>query len=265
MPIVKFINGRNTELSQLPRIIEYISNPEKNHKGLCAAANVSLLHTAEDMIVHKVLNNKTDGRQYVHWIISFDGNITAEKAYMIGKEALGYYSKNFQIKMSVHDNTAHVHCHFVLNTVGLNGKKFSQSQGEMLKFRDHVNSILADHGLHTVDELKSQSFEDMDKEDVTAYISSIYHTDDVCTWEEYFEEEDDDFPYYEDSNQQNGVPVLSHIPKDQWNSPETLAYGELLRLKAQEEINKINAQREFEKNGCVRPVYHEYPDEPWWR
>ena len=135
MSVLKFINGRNRQLSQLAEIVEYVKNPDKNSHGLYAGAGVRVTHAAEDMKnPWKVLKNKTTGRQYIHFVVSFDRGVAALTAHAVGMRILDYYGQNFQIIMAVHDNTENVHCHFVLNTVGLGTRKFSQSETRDARF-----------------------------------------------------------------------------------------------------------------------------------
>lgn len=154
MSILKFINGKNKSLLQLKNLIDYIANPEKApekylaHTGLCGRS------TYQDMFTFKLLHGKMKGRQYVHFILSFDSDVSCEKAYQVGTEVLTYFKGQYQVFMAVHVNTKNVHCHYILNTVGFDGYKFRQSISELKMLREFVNIILIKFNLNPVGKIR---------------------------------------------------------------------------------------------------------------
>lgn len=277
MSVFKCINGRNSQLSQIEECCKYIKNPKKNSQNLSGTTGLSNDTPVEDMLTVKTLCNTLDGRQYIHSVLSFDEGVSSYVACEVGKEVLHLYEGEYQVLMCVHDNTNNVHCHFQLNTTASSGKKFSRSKNEMLVFREKINDILKAHGLRPIQKEEEITWQQLEMEDeghkgnITPYkVPALYHAnyndEDYCEamdsdegcfnpFSHDFESEDFNKFSYEES-----VNPFSHVPEDKWDSPETLAYGQLLKLKAAEEIAKIKAER----NGEVRAVYHEYPDEPWW-
>ena len=54
-----------------------------------------------------------------------------------------YYSQQYQIIFSVHEDTDHWHIHFVMNTVSfVDGKMFSEGPYELAQFKDYVDALI---------------------------------------------------------------------------------------------------------------------------
>lgn len=160
MSILRFINGRNRKLSQLKGSIAYVYNPQKVKHGCRGGTGVELDSAYADMKIVKLLHGKTTGRQYIHFVISFDKVVEYITAFEVCEEVLDYFEGQFQVVFAVHENTANVHGHFILNTVGADGHKFRQSKKEMLKFRSYVNEILKLRGLNRIGEIDMKSVDD---------------------------------------------------------------------------------------------------------
>lgn len=245
--MLKFINGRNRQLSQLAEIVEYVKNPDKNSHGLYAGAGVRVTHAAEDMKTVKVLKNKTTGRQYIHFVVSFDRGVAALTAHAVGMRILDYYGQNFQIIMAVHDNTENVHCHFVLNTVGLGTRKFSQSKREMLDFREFINGVLDEWNLRAIaPEITEISFEEMDeadsifcKQDEHGCVNSCFYANAPYDGDQssYFNDEEEfevvhsatlEDTYGEDFDSEGmpELPCMENAPEDRdyWGFPQESDY-----------------------------------------
>lgn len=143
MPIVKFANGKQNSVKQLKHLIKYITNPAKTRPDLIYGHGLFKGTAYENIMLTKQLANQNGGRQYIHWITSFDpkDNISPELAHELGKEfAKGF--NDFQWLLATHTDRQHVHNHFILNSVNFkNGLKFSQSPGDLEKLKRNVNEI----------------------------------------------------------------------------------------------------------------------------
>ena len=89
--------------------------------------------TLEDMINTKKRFNKTDGILAYHAYQSFKENeVTPELAHEIGiKLAEEMWGDKFEVVVSTHLNTNHIHNHFVINSVSfIDGKKYYDSKSK---------------------------------------------------------------------------------------------------------------------------------------
>lgn len=282
MSVLKIVDGRNSELSQLTEIIKYVKNPEKNSHGLLAGIGVRINAAAEDMKTVKVLKNKITGRQYIHFLLSFDQGVDAVTAHRIGKRVLMYQAHNyFQILMAVHDNTANVHCHFVLNTVGKGTRKFSQSRAEMLKFRDYINRILEEERLNPIGaEQEEISFDCMDEEDTgfprdpdEGVASAVFYASENCDFEDLYGYGDgynkvamgynftpDDVlnPDMESVNCDDELwlmPAIRKLSDEEIASPEGKKIEEKLRFEAEKAVREINAENALKSGDMFEPIW----------
>lgn len=140
MAIVKFINSKSKRgLKSLHQALSYIEDKNKtmdNRRlvgGIARNSNDALLR----MNVTKKLWHKTDGREYIHFVISPQGKVSDEKMIDISKNVQNYF-KTFGSFYGIHKNTENTHVHFIVNSVGWDGKKYSQSKSDMKKFKNFV-------------------------------------------------------------------------------------------------------------------------------
>lgn len=186
MSILKFSNGKNRGTEALRDAIDYIMNPEKTSTDLITGNGVDVKHPAQDMETVQTLYGKERGRSYIHYVISFDKDVSAELAYEIADKCAGYFRDDYQYSMAVHRDKTNKHAHVILNTVNAHsGYKFSQSKKEMLEFRDFINSILNAYGLSEIGKEDKQ----------TLYVDQGILPDDMG-YDDLFEDDmSDDYAY----------------------------------------------------------------------
>ncbi|MBQ7109064.1 MAG: relaxase/mobilization nuclease domain-containing protein [Clostridia bacterium] len=143
MAIVKFINFKPKRgLKSLRQALDYVDDKNKtmgNHRlvgGIARNSNDAFLR----MNVTKKLWHKTDGRQYIHFVISPKGEVSDEKMLNVSNDVQDYF-KAFGSFYGIHKNTENTHIHFILNSVGWDGKKYSQSKSDMKKFKNFVSNL----------------------------------------------------------------------------------------------------------------------------
>ena len=109
------------------------------------------------MINTKKRFNKTDGILAYHAYQSFKENeVKSELAYEIGlKLAEEMWGDKFEVVVSTHLNTNHIHNHFVINSVSfIDGKKYYDSKSKYAELRNLSDSICEEYGLSVVNEEK---------------------------------------------------------------------------------------------------------------
>ncbi len=151
MAVIEFINGKNDSLSALKRALEYINNPAKTEEQLKGTHNCNILKPYNDMYMTKRAQNKTKGRQYIHFTQSFApyDKVTLEIIKKIADELVKHQSFNgYQVAYAVHTDRDHLHTHFVVNTVHMeSGKKWRQSKEELQAFKDYSDDLCRKYGL----------------------------------------------------------------------------------------------------------------------
>lgn len=176
MSILKFINGKASNTQQLVDVLDYITNKTSNE--WIFPEMISKRTPLQDMMVIKRLYRKEEGRQFVHFVLSFDREVEAQVAKVVVKKVLKYYQGKYQILAATHFDTDNIHCHFVINSVSIRGgKKFDQSKSDLAKFKRYVNGILEEEGLKQVGKVEEGEAEEY-----------IDETNFECFSEEYEEE-----------------------------------------------------------------------------
>ena len=125
------VNEKKTDTTSyynLHRVIEYAKASYKTEEQLYVTAlNCSEENVFEEMMEIKKVYGKEDGIQGYHAFQSFaEGEVTPELAHKIGVQlAEELWGDRFQVVVTTHLNTNHIHNHFVLNSVSfVDGKKY---------------------------------------------------------------------------------------------------------------------------------------------
>lgn len=143
---------------RLEKTIRYVINPAKTQDGkLVSGVNLSVGDSgsmAREMQRTKLRFGKTDGRAGYHMEQSFKpGEVTPELAHQIGVEfARRLYGDSFEVVVSTHVDKAHIHNHFVMNSVSFaNGHKYHEPNSEYKnRIRRVSDEICEQYGLSTV-------------------------------------------------------------------------------------------------------------------
>ena len=108
-------------------VLSYAKDEEKTERELFVEGINCNPATARDQFVSvKKAYGKDDGIQAYHGYLSFkEQDISPELAQKIGMEfANEVWGKRFQVVVTTHLNTKHLHCHYVINSVSfVDGKR----------------------------------------------------------------------------------------------------------------------------------------------
>lgn len=96
--------------------------------------------------------------QAYHGYLSFkdEPNITPELAQQIGTEfAKRVWGDRFQVVVTTHLNTKHLHCHFVVNSVSfVDGKRMQNNEKHWRYFRHIADELCRQHQLDVIENPK---------------------------------------------------------------------------------------------------------------
>ena len=134
----------------LADVLAYAKDEEKTEKEFYVEGiNCNVAIARDQFITVKEQYGKTDGIQAYHGYLSFkETDITPEMAQKIGMEfANEVWGKRFQVVVTTHLNTKHLHCHFVINSVSFADGKRCQDTS-WFKFRQVADRICEKYGLY---------------------------------------------------------------------------------------------------------------------
>lgn len=142
--------------SELHNVIEYATASYKTEEQLYVTAlNCSKENPYQDMMRTKRRYNKLDGILGFHAIQSFaEGEVTPEQAHEIGiKLAEELWGDRFEVIVTTHLNTNHLHNHFCLNSVSFkDGKKYYDNHTNYALMRDTSDNLCREHNLSVIEE-----------------------------------------------------------------------------------------------------------------
>lgn len=164
--------------SRLDKVIDYIGNAEKTHNEeflkelhnvidyakadyktekqyYVSALNCGVDTAFTEMIQTKNGFGKTNGILGYHGFQSFkEGEVTPEIAHEIGvRLAEEMWGDRFEVVISTHLNTNHIHNHFVVNSVSFkDGKKYYDKRETQAEIRHISDSLCAEYGLSVLEE-----------------------------------------------------------------------------------------------------------------
>lgn len=134
----------------LADVLTYAQDEEKTEKQFFVQGiNCNPSIAREQFVEVKERFGKTDGIQAYHGYLSYkEQNITPEQAQAIGMEfAQRVWGKRYQVVVTTHLNTHHLHCHFVLNSISfVDGKRCRDTS--WFKFRHIADEICQKYGLY---------------------------------------------------------------------------------------------------------------------
>ena len=108
----------------------------------------------DDMIDTTDYFNKKDGVLAYHGYQSFkEREVTPDIAHEIGVKFAQEMFKDYEVVVATHQNTNHIHNHFIINSVSCkDGKKYNNNRTNLAKLRHTSDSICAEYGLSVLDE-----------------------------------------------------------------------------------------------------------------
>ena len=157
MAIIKAVNSK----SSIATAINYITKKEKTEEKLISGIDCNPKTAIDEMKATKELYDKNDGRQYAHFIQSFNpsDDISPEKAHEIGKEFIEKNDKfkGHEIVLATHKDKNHIHNHFILNSVNYeSGNKFHTTKYEYQEMKDISNELSKEHKLTVPEKSKEK-------------------------------------------------------------------------------------------------------------
>jgi len=160
MAIIEFINGKENKhgekityksLGSVKRLINYIQREDKTQEHLMGGVYCNPDTAYDEFVLTKSIYNKCpkmegeiSGRQAFHLVQSFaPGEVTPKLAKKIADEFVQHQEfAGFQITYAVHTDKAHIHMHYVINSVnyedGYNWHKGREIIPALQKWNDEL-------------------------------------------------------------------------------------------------------------------------------
>ena len=152
---------RMDEFDSIRQVMTYATNPDKTEKQFYTTGiNCEIEDAVKQMQFVKIFYGKESGILAFHAYQSFnEGEVTPEIAHEIGvKLANEMWGDRFQVVVSTHLNTKHLHNHFVINSVSFkDGKKYYSNLTNTALLRKISDEICEEYGLSVLKEKTCKS------------------------------------------------------------------------------------------------------------
>lgn len=159
-------NYMNKNINSIYQLLDYTTNPDKTEKHFfitginCEFENAVKQMTQTKKKFNKDKYSKNNKIVAFHGYQSFaEGEVTPETAHEIGvKLAEEMWGDRFEVVVSTHLNTKHIHNHFVLNSVSFkDGKKYYSNFENTALLRKTSDDICDEYGLKVLEEKTCKS------------------------------------------------------------------------------------------------------------
>ena len=148
-------NNDEIVVDSLKNVLDYARNSNKTEKEYYVTGiNCEPKSAYEEMQDTKRFFNKEDKILAFHAYQSFKEKITPELAHKIGVQfATEMWGDRFEIVVTTHLNTEHIHNHCVINSVSfIDGKKYYDNHTNYAKMRHLSDEICREYGLSVLEE-----------------------------------------------------------------------------------------------------------------
>ncbi|MBS5863774.1 MAG: relaxase/mobilization nuclease domain-containing protein [Clostridium sp.] len=155
------IENESDEFDSIGQVLTYATNLDKTEKQFYTTGiNCDVKDAVKQMQFVKTLYGKENGILAFHAYQSFDeGEVTPKIAHEIGvRLAEEMWGNRFQVVVSTHLNTKHIHNHFVINSVSFkDGKKYYSNLTNTALLRKTSDEICEEYGLKVLNEKTCKS------------------------------------------------------------------------------------------------------------
>lgn len=133
-------------------VMDYAMNDAKTEKQYYVSGWNCMPDTArEEMQITKKQYGKEDGILAFHGYQSFKpGEVTPEIAHEIGVKLAQELWPDHQVIVATHLDKAHIHSHFVVNSVSLYGRKFNACKASYRQMREASDRLCREYGLSVI-------------------------------------------------------------------------------------------------------------------
>ena len=157
---------QNKNINNIYELLDYTTNPDKTEKQFFVTGINCELDTAVKQMIQTKRNFNKDKYSKNNKIVAFhgyqsfaEGEVTPEIAHEIGvKLAEEMWGDRFEVVVSTHLNTNHIHNHFVLNSVSFkDGRKYYSNLENTALLRKISDDICDEYGLKVLKEKTCKS------------------------------------------------------------------------------------------------------------
>lgn len=151
MAILKFIKQNGMDL---PNAIEYIRDEDKTSSNYIFGIRMGIDNPmSEFMLIKNLAHIQHESKSFTHVIFSLDSDdtISLDTVLEICKGVGELLSRSiYQVLGAIHyKNEAHIHCHYIINSIGLDYKRYEQGIS-LWSYKQMINTIIEPYGISPI-------------------------------------------------------------------------------------------------------------------
>lgn len=159
MAIIKVLNaaGKYNDPNARRDVINYIFTPYKTPNHLIGGLIVDWCNPPRYMEFIANQFQKNTGVRLRHFILSFDNSekLSHQNIMEIANLICDYIGRKYQVVFAVHEDTNHLHIHFVHNTISyIGGYRYRGSHEEHNTLKWVIKNILYQYNIYSLTEVK---------------------------------------------------------------------------------------------------------------
>lgn len=151
------ISWSDSDLQAMRDVMDYAMNDAKTEKQYYVTGlRCDLPNARTQMMRTKRIHHKKDGILAFHGYQSFKpGEVTPEIAHEIGVKLAEQLWPDYQVIVATHLDKAHIHSHFVVNSVSIDGRKFNATKNSYKEMRIASDRLCKQYGLSVIEEQRA--------------------------------------------------------------------------------------------------------------
>lgn len=157
------VRNKKQTVGAMAGVMKYVTQEKKTLLGdlwLVTGHNCVAQSSYLEMMTTKRRFQKTDGRQFYHFVQSFsaEDKLTPQQVNAIGVEFVQKQFPDFEVLVATHMDSGHLHNHLVVNSVShKDGRKLHQNAADLQLHRQVNDQICMAHGLHVLEPPKKHT------------------------------------------------------------------------------------------------------------
>ena len=157
------VRNKKQTAGTMAGVMKYVVQRKKTMLGdrwMVTGHNCVAQSSYLEMVTTKRRFQKTDGRQFYHFVQSFSAvdDLTPQEVNAIGIEFAQKQFPDYEVLVATHMDTNHLHNHLVVNSVSCaDGRKLHQNAADLQRHRQVNEEICMTHGLSVLEPPKKHT------------------------------------------------------------------------------------------------------------
>lgn len=149
-------DSTGNQVSSLEEKILYVTRAYATSLALIYGTPLNLTRPHNEMMMVKENYGQSKGKGFFHYILSPENTdeCSAESLFQVGckiAEVIRYFDGYFQVLMAVHQDSAHLHAHFIVNNIDYtDGHRMDLNMCRLISLKQRISEILVQEGISPI-------------------------------------------------------------------------------------------------------------------